>query len=100
MICEERVLKILYSPHVSEKASNIMKKNNTLVLKVTKNATKLEIKFAVQKLFEVKVKNVNTLIVKGKQKRHGKSIGYRNDWKKSYVTLKKGQHLDLISNTE
>lgn len=57
-------------------------KTNTIVLKVAKDATKAEIKAAVEKLFEVKVEGVNTLLVKGKVKRHGQRFGRRSDWKK------------------
>lgn len=100
MISEERLLKILRAPHVSEKASIAMEQKNTLVLKVAKDATKKEIKTAVEKLFEVKVTAVNTLINKGKVKRHGQRIGRRSDWKKAYVTLAEGQNLDLASGNE
>lgn len=77
-----------------------MEKSNTIVLKVAKDATKAEIKAAVQKLFEVEVEGVNTLLVKGKTKRHGQRFGRRSDWKKAYVTLKEGQNLDFISGAE
>ncbi|WP_276895514.1 50S ribosomal protein L23 [Frischella perrara] len=100
MILEERLLKVLRAPHVSEKASLSMEKSNTLVLKVAKDATKKEIKAAVEKLFEVKVNDVNTLIVKGKVKRRGQQIGRRSDWKKAYVTLAEGQNLDLAGVAE
>ena len=96
MIREERLLKVLRAPHVSEKASTAMEKSNTIVLKVAKDATKAEIKAAVQKLFEVEVEVVNTLVVKGKVKRHGQRI----DWKKAYVTLKEGQNLDFVGGAE
>jgi large subunit ribosomal protein L23 len=99
MIREERLLKVLRAPHVSEKASTAMEKSNTIVLKVAKDATKAEIKAAVQKLFEVEVEVVNTL-VKGKVKRHGQRIGRRSDWKKAYVTLKEGQNLDFVGGAE
>lgn len=66
MIREERLLKVLRAPHVSEKASTAMEKTNTIVLKVAKDATKAEIKAAVQKLFEVEVEVVNTWLLKGK----------------------------------
>lgn len=104
MIREERLLKVLRAPHVSEKASTAMEKTNTIVLKVAKDATKAEIKAAVQKLFEVEVEVevevVNTLVVKGKVKRHGQRIGRRSDWKKAYVTLKEGQNLDFVGGAE
>ncbi|HIG9001856.1 TPA: 50S ribosomal protein L23 [Shigella boydii] len=102
MIREERLLKVLRAPHVSEKASTAMEKSNTIVLKVAKDATKAEIKAAVQKLFEVEVEVevVNTLVVKGKVKRHGQRIGRRSDWKKAYVTLKEGQSLDFVGGAE
>ena len=98
MIREERLLKVLRAPHVSEKASTAMEKSNTIVLKVAKDATKAEIKAAVQKLFEVEVEVVNTLV--GKVKRHGQRIGRRSDWKKAYVTLKEGQNLDFVGGAE
>lgn len=100
MICEECLLKVLRAPHVSEKASAAMEKSNTIVLKVTKDTTKAKIKAAVQKLFEVEVKSVNTLLVKGKIKHHGKRISRRSNWKKAYVTLKKSQNLDFIGSAE
>ncbi|MCP1064930.1 50S ribosomal protein L23 [Serratia symbiotica] len=100
MIREERLLKVLRAPYLSEKASAAMEKSNTIVLKVAIDATKAEIKAAVQKMFEVEVKDVNTLVVKGKAKRQGQRVGRRSDWKKAYVTLKEGQNLDFISGAE
>lgn len=100
MINEERLLRVLRAPHVSEKSNLVMEKNNTLVLKVAKDATKKEIKTAVEKLFEVQVDAVNTLIMKGKIKRRGQRIGRRSDWKKAYITLVEGQNLDLTSGAE
>nr|7Z20_t Chain t, 50S ribosomal protein L23 [Escherichia coli]7ZOD_t Chain t, 50S ribosomal protein L23 [Escherichia coli] len=108
MIREERLLKVLRAPHVSEKASTAMEKSNTIVLKVAKDATKAEIKAAVQKLFEVEVEVVNTLVVKGKVRqmtvRSGgrviRTSGRRSDWKKAYVTLKEGQNLDFVGGAE
>ena len=88
MIREERLLKVLRAPHVSEKASTAMEKSNTIVLKVAKDATKAEVEV------------VNTLVVKGKVKRHGQRIGRRSDWKKAYVTLKEGQNLDFVGGAE
>lgn len=99
MISEERLLKVLCAPHVSEKSSPAMGKHNTIVLKVLKDATKKTIKTAVNKLFGVEVNNVRTLVVKGKTKRQGKLIGCRSDWKKAYITLKAGDKLDFIGGS-
>ena len=83
MITEERILKVLRAPHISEKATMAAEKANTIVFKVAKDATKKEIKAAVEKLFEVEVKSVNTLITKGKTKRQGMRQGRRSDVEKS-----------------
>lgn len=82
MITEERILKVLRAPHISEKATMAAEKANTIVFKVAKDATKKEIKAAVEKLFEVEVKSVNTLVLKGKTKRQGMREGRRSDVKK------------------
>jgi len=100
MIIEERLLKVLRAPHISEKATMTAEKANTIVFKVAKDATKKEIKAAVEKLFEVEVKTVNTLILKGKTKRQGQREGRRSDVKKAYVTLKEGQDLDFVGGAE
>jgi len=96
MISEERLLKVLLAPHVSEKSTMAAEGNNTVVFKVLKDANKAEIKAAVEKLFEVEVNSVRTLNVKGKTKRHGQSFGKRSDWKKAYVVLKEGQDIDFV----
>ncbi len=98
MINEERLLKVLLAPHVSEKATLAAETNNTVVLKVVKDANKEEIKAAVEKLFEVEVDSVRTLNVKGKTKRSGSSFGKRKDWKKAYVVLKEGQNIDFAGS--
>ena len=100
MITEERILKVLRAPHISEKATMAAEKANTIVFKVAKDATKKEIKAAVEKLFEVEVKSVNTLIAKGKTKRQGMRQGRRSDWKKAYVILKEGQDIDFAGSAE
>ena len=100
MITEERILKVLRAPHISEKATMTAEKANTIVCKVATDATKKEIKAAVEKLFEVEVKSVNTLITKGKTKRQGLRQGRRSDVKKTYVTLKEGQDLDFVGGAE
>ena len=95
---EERLLKVLVAPHVSEKSTMAAEANNTVVFKVAKDANKAEIKAAVEKLFEVEVEGVRTVNVKGKTKRHGSSFGKRKDWKKAYVVLKEGQDIDFAGS--
>lgn len=100
MIMEKRLLNIILSRHVSEKSTISVKKNNTIVLKVTYSAKKYEIKKSVEKLFSVKVDSVNTLVVKSKKKGQGHKIGFKKKWKKAFVTIKQGQNLDLIDSRE
>ena len=100
MIREERLLKVILAPHISEKSTIAAEENNTIVFKVTNDATKAEIKAAVEKLFEVEVTGVRTLNVKGKTKRTGMRFGRRRDWKKAYVTLKEGSELDFVGGAE
>ncbi|MFC0309491.1 50S ribosomal protein L23 [Gallibacterium melopsittaci] len=97
---QERLLKVLKAPHISEKATNNTEKSNTIVFKVALDANKAEIAQAVSELFEVKVDSVRTVVVKGKTKRHGARMGRRSDWKKAYVTLAEGQTLDLAESAE
>jgi len=70
--------------------------DNKVLLKVAKDANKIEIKKAVEELFKVKVGRVTTINCKGKKKRLGRFEGRRSDWKKAVVTLKKGEKLDFI----
>lgn len=99
MIREERLLKVLKAPHISEKSTLVAEKQNTIVFKVATDATKAEIKQAVEKLFEVKVEAVRTLNVMGKTKRTGARVGKRSDWKKAYVTLVEGQDIDFMGGS-
>ncbi|HIQ54277.1 MULTISPECIES: 50S ribosomal protein L23 [Pseudomonadaceae] len=94
---QERIFKVLLGPHVSEKATVLADGQNQFVFKVDTTATKLEIKKAVEQLFNVKVKAVSTLNVKGKTKRTVRGLGKRNDWKKAYVSLEAGQDIDFAS---
>ncbi|WP_068545011.1 50S ribosomal protein L23 [Thalassotalea crassostreae] len=96
MINEERLLKVILAPNISEKATMSAEANNTVVFRVATTATKLEIKSAVEKLFEVEVTGVRTLNVKGKAKRTGARMGRRSDWKKAYVTLSEGSDIDFV----
>ena len=93
---EERLLKILLAPHVSEKSNRLTDRYNQVVFKVMPDATKPEIKDAVELLFKVKVKGVTVLNVKGKRKRFGALAGRRSDWKKAYVSLEAGHEIDFL----
>ena len=95
---KERILDVLKSPHISEKATVVSERDNQIVFKVAVDATKLEIKRAVESLFEVEVDSVKTLNVKGKTKRHGSQMGRRVNWKKAYVSLKEGQDIDFLGS--
>jgi len=92
----ERLTKIIVGPVVAEKATRVAENNNQVVLKVLPNANKLEIKHAVETLFDVKVSAVTTTNVKGKVKRTGRTLGKRSDWKKAYVTLAEGSDLNFL----
>ena len=93
---QERILNVLRAAHVSEKATILADQNGTFVFKVAKDANKLEIKKAVEALFEVKVKAVRTANMKGKSKFFGRVAGKRADWKKAYVSLEEGQDIDFL----
>ena len=97
---QERVFKVLLGPHVSEKATVLADSKKQFVFKVATDATKLEIKKAVARLFDVKVAAVNTLNVQGKTKRTARGLGKRNDWKKAYIALQPGQDLDFSGSAE
>jgi large subunit ribosomal protein L23 len=92
---QERLYKVLLGPVISEKAAMAGDASNQVVFKVLRNAAKQEIKAAVEKLFDVKVEEVRTLVVKGKSKRTRHGLGQRSDWKKAYVRLAEGQEIDF-----
>ncbi len=92
---EGRLMQVLVAPIVSEKATMIADKTNAVTFKVLQDATKFEIKAAVQLMFKVDVQSVAVLNIKGKTKRFGKSVGRRDNIRKAYVTLKPGQELNL-----
>ena len=92
---EGRLMAILLAPVVSEKATMAAEKSNAVTFKVMRDATKPEIKAAVELLFKVEVKGVSVTNVKGKTKRFGRSIGRRDHVRKAYVLLKEGQELNL-----
>ena len=92
---KDRLPNILTTPLVTEKTTLVGEANNQYVFKVVKDANKLEIKSAVEKMFEVKVDSVQVLNVKGKEKRFGQRLGRRKNWKKAYVRLKDGQAIEF-----
>jgi large subunit ribosomal protein L23 len=94
----ERLINVLLAPHVSEKAARVGEKTNQYVFRVRRDATKPEIRKAVELMFSVEVSAVQVVNVEGKQKRFGASMGRRSDWKKAYVSLKAGQTIDLAGS--
>ncbi|WP_024301220.1 50S ribosomal protein L23 [Pseudogulbenkiania sp. MAI-1] len=94
---QERLLQVILAPVVSEKSTLVSEKNQQVVFRVASDATKPEIKAAVEMLFNVKVDGVSTVNVKGKVKRFGRTFGRRKDWKKAYVSLAAGQEIDLTA---
>ena len=92
---EGRLMAVLVAPIVSEKATMVAEKNNSVTFRVLQNATKPEIKAAVELMFKVEVKGVSVVNIKGKTKRFGRSVGRRDNIRKAYVTLKPGQELNL-----
>ena len=86
---------VLEAPIISEKSTNAAEKNKQFVFKVLKTASKKQVKNAVEVMFSVEVDSVHVLNVKGKQKRAGKTLGQRSDWKKAYVKLKPGNDIEF-----
>lgn len=93
---QQRLLKVLLSPHMTEKSTMVADKNRQYVFKVISDATKIEIKRAVELLFDVAVKAVNVCNIKGKQKRFAQRLGRRDDIRKAYVTLKDGYDINFM----
>ncbi|MFZ2738758.1 MAG: 50S ribosomal protein L23 [Burkholderiaceae bacterium] len=93
---EGRLMQVLVAPIVSEKATMVAEKSNAVTFKVLQDATKPEIKAAVELMFKVEVQTVSVLNTKGKAKRFGKSNGRRDNVRKAYVMLKAGQELNLF----
>lgn len=92
---QERIMQVLLAPHISEKTAVLADSDRQHVFKVLPTATKIEIKQAVESLFNVKVDQVRVLNVKGKTKRFGQRNGKRSDWRKAYVKLAEGQDIDF-----
>lgn len=93
---EQRLYSIILAPHVSEKTALASEMEGRHTFRVVNDASKLEVRKAVEKLFEVNVKSVQILNVRGKTKRFGQTEGKRSDWKKAIVRLAEGQDIDFM----
>ncbi len=93
---EARLAQVLVAPIVSEKGTMVSEKHNQVLFKVLRDATKPEIKAAVESLLKVEVESVRTVVQKGKTKRFGRSTGRRDHVKKAFVALKEGQELNMV----
>ena len=94
----ERLMQVILAPQVSEKATYIAEKHNHVIFRVTQDATKSEIKAAVELMWKpqnIEVKSVQIANVKGKKKRFGRFIGRRSNWKKAYVSIQSGQEINF-----
>lgn len=97
---QERLMKVLLAPQISEKATFVAEKNEQVIFRVVSDATKPEIKAAVEMMFKVSVDSVQVACVKGKVKRAGRFVGRRNDWKKAYVCLASGQEINFAASEQ
>ncbi|MFT5700582.1 MAG: large subunit ribosomal protein L23 [Desulforhopalus sp.] len=86
----KNIYSVLQGPCLTEKAALLQEEDGKVVFKVHPKANKIEIKNAVEIMFDVKVRNVKTVSMRGKKKRVGKTVGFTSDWKKAYVTLSEG----------
>ena len=93
---QERLMKIIVAPHVSEKSTRVADAAQQFVFRVLPDARKPEIKRAVELMFKVEVEGVQVLNMKGKRKGFGRIRGKRPDWKKAYVRLKPGHDIDFM----
>ena len=91
------VYSVIRAPRVSEKTARLQEVSNQYVFEVAKDATKADVKAAVEEIFEVKVAAVNVVNVKGKAKAFKNRLGRRGDWRKAYVTLADGQSIDVTA---
>lgn len=96
----ERIYQVLLGPHVSEKSTGLGDAAGQVVFKVARDASKPEIKKAVEQLFEVEVRQVRVVCLQGKRKGFGRIRGRRSDWKKAYISLAEGQEIDVFGTPE
>ena len=94
---QDRLLQVILAPQITEKATRIADKNQQIAFKVRTDATKPEIKAAVEMVFKVEVQAVTVVNVGGKVKHAGRTMGKRKDWKKAYVSLKPGQEINFAA---
>ena len=94
---QERLMTVLLAPIVSEKATMVADKHDQVVFRVAQDATKPEVKAAVELMFKVQVDSVQISNVRGKEKRFGRYVGRRRHWKKAYVCLKPGQEVNFAA---
>ncbi len=94
---KERLMQVIRAPIVSEKTSLVQEKSNQFVFEVASDATKGDVKAAVEVLFNVKVDSVNVVNVRGKSRAFRGRLGKRSDWRKAYVRLSQGQTIDLTA---
>ena len=92
--------KVIRRPITLTEKANLLRDANQVVFEVSRDANKVEIREAVEKLFNVKVTSVNTLIMRGKDRRMGRGYAKMQNWKKAMVTLKEGDSIDFFSETE
>ena len=92
---QERLMQVILAPVVSEKSTFVADKHEQVIFRVARDATKPEIKAAVELMFKVQVEAVKVANVRGKEKRFGRFNGRRNHWKKAYVCLKPGQEINF-----
>jgi large subunit ribosomal protein L23 len=97
IVNQERLLQVILAPQITEKATYVADKHQQIAFKVRTDATKPEIKAAVELVFKVEVDGVTVANVKGKTKRAGRVLGRRKDWKKAYVSLKPGQEINFAA---
>jgi large subunit ribosomal protein L23 len=93
---QQRLMQVLLAPQISEKATYVADKHEQVIFRVAPDATKPEVKAAVELLFKVEVDSVQIANVKGKQKKFGRFMGKRKNWKKAYVCLKAGQEINFV----
>jgi len=94
---DAKLYNVIRAPRVSEKTARLQEVSNQYVFEVATDATKADIKVAIEKLFDVKVEAVNVLNVKGKEKAFKNRTGRRADWRKAYVKLGEGQSIDVMA---